>query len=119
MSVDSRDDGVSYHSDRVHAGAPPARLRARYGPSGAVYQARPGTLDHFLAERYCLFNVSRSGQLGYLDIHHLPWPLQPGDADIESNTMAVAAGITLPDTTPLVHFARSLQVLAWPHRPLE
>jgi len=29
------------------------------------------------------------------------------------NTMAQAAGITLPGTPPLVHFARALDVRAW------
>jgi uncharacterized protein YqjF (DUF2071 family) len=118
MTIERRGEGVAYRSERVHANAPSARFRAVYEPTGPVYQAKPGTLDHFLVERYCLFNMNRSGEAGYIDIHHPPWPLQPAVATIELNTMALAAGITLPDTPPLVHFARSLQVLVWTHETL-
>jgi uncharacterized protein YqjF (DUF2071 family) len=109
---------VRYQSDRVHADAPPARFRARYGPTGDIYHAHEGTLDHFLAERYCLFNVDRAGQIGFMDIHHEPWPLQPGVAEIEANTMSIAAGIALPDRPPIVHFVRSLEVVVWTHERL-
>jgi hypothetical protein len=32
--------------------------------------------------------------------------------------MAAAAGITLPDVPPLLHFSRKLDVLVWPLRRL-
>ena len=88
-------------------------MSRRTRPTGPVYQAERGTLDYFLVERYCLFMKSRTGELGYLDVHHLPWPLQPATARIDVNTMAAAAGIELPADPPLVHFARHLEVLAW------
>ena len=118
MSIEARGEGVAYRSERVHRDAPPARFRAVYEPVGPVYMATPGTLDHFLVERYCLFNVDRNGDAGFMDIHHHPWPLQPATASIELNTMTLAAGIPLPDAAPLVHFARSLQVLVWTHQGL-
>jgi hypothetical protein len=46
-------------------------------------------------------------------MHHLPWPLQDAVAEIESNSMALAAGIALPDSKPFLHFARELEVLVW------
>jgi hypothetical protein len=48
-----------------------------------------------------------------LDIHHLPWPLQPAEVRIGDNTMAAVHGITLPAAPPLVHFAKRLDVVAW------
>jgi uncharacterized protein YqjF (DUF2071 family) len=118
MSVDRRGERIHYESQRVHRDAPPARLQVSYEATGAEYRAQPGTLDHFLVERYCLFNVQHSGEVGYIDIHHHPWPLQPAVADIGVNTMALAAGLTLPDMPPLVHFARTLEVLVWTHEQL-
>jgi hypothetical protein len=50
----------------------------------------------------------------HADIHHVPWPLQDADAEIATNTMATAAGIDLPDTKPLLHFASRLDVFVWP-----
>jgi len=48
----------------------------------------------------------------------VPWPLQDAEAEIEANTMAAAAGITLPDVPPLLHFSRKLEVRVWPLRRL-
>jgi uncharacterized protein YqjF (DUF2071 family) len=113
MRVRAEGERILYESTRVHNDAPPARFVASYAPAGAVYRAAPGTLDYFLVERYCLFMMSQSGELGYLDVHHHPWPLQTANAAIEINTMAAAAGIQLPAEPPLVHFAKHIEVLAW------
>lgn len=113
MTVDARDRAVSYRSHRTHRLAPPADFVAEYAPAGPAYHAQPGTLDYFLTERYCLFSQGRDGEIGCLDVHHLPWPLQPATVAIEQNTMAAAIGITLPDRPPIAHFAGALDVVAW------
>jgi uncharacterized protein YqjF (DUF2071 family) len=113
MSVEHHGDAVHYTSRRVHPDAPAAEFVASYAPAGDVYEAKRGTLDYFLVERYCLFAVSQSGELGYLDVHHHPWPLQPATVRIDANTMAAATGIRLPPEPPLAHFARHLEVVAW------
>jgi uncharacterized protein YqjF (DUF2071 family) len=74
----------------------------------------PGTLEHFLTERYCLYAVDHASRGYRLDVHHAPWPLQPATAHITVNTMAGAAGIALPDTAPLLHFSKRLDVICWP-----
>ena len=72
----------------------------------------PRTIEHFVTERYCLYNVER-GKVYRVPIHHLPWSLQPAEAEIARNTMAAANGIALPATEPRLHFARELVVLCW------
>jgi hypothetical protein len=42
--------------------------------------------------------------------------LQDTEASIERNTMAAAAQIALPDSAPLLHFSKALEVLIWPLR---
>jgi uncharacterized protein YqjF (DUF2071 family) len=113
MRVERQGDAIHYQSKRVHPDAPPAEFVASYAPAGDVFESQPGTLEYFLVERYCLFLVTQSGDLGYLDVHHHPWPLQPATVRIETNTMAAATGITLPPEAPLAHFARDLEVVAW------
>lgn len=72
----------------------------------------PGSLEQFLTERYCLFTHSRGHTLtGH--IHHLPWPLEPAEAEISLNELPAAHGITLPNRAPVLHFARELQVYIW------
>lgn len=106
-------DGVRYVSDRTHRGEPPAAFAARYRPTGDAYRATAGSLEHWLTERYCLFAADRHSRLYRGDIQHVPWPLQPAEAEIERNTMTAPIGIRLPDAKPLLHFARRLDVTAW------
>jgi hypothetical protein len=112
MSVAHEGSQIRYHSRRVHRGAPPAELEARYGPTGEVFHARPGTLEYFLVERYCLYTVHR-GVVYRCDAHHPSWPLQPAEAEIQRNSMAAAHGIELPEIPPLLHFARLVPAIFW------
>jgi uncharacterized protein YqjF (DUF2071 family) len=113
MQVIEEGDAVHYRSRRTHHGAPPATLVASYHPTGPVTLSRPGTLDHWLTERYCLYAADRHGHIYRGDIHHAHWPLQAAAAEITTNTMAAAHGITLPDTPPLLCFARRLDMQCW------
>lgn len=89
-------------------------LEARYRPTGEVFHASAGSLEHFLAERYCLYTTGKSGALIRCEIHHPPWPLQLAGASFQQNTMASAAGIVLPaEEPPLLHFSRRQDVLVW------
>src|SRR5687768_422375 len=56
-------DWVNYQSTRTHRSAPAAEFTARYRPTGSVFAARPGTLDYFLTERYCLYSADRAGRV--------------------------------------------------------
>jgi uncharacterized protein len=113
QAVTSPDGRVTYRSRRVHAGAPPCEFAATYAPSGPVFSAQPGSLENWLTARYCLYSTDRSGRLYRGDIQHLPWPLQRAEGSITVNTMAGLQGFTLPDLLPLLHFARSLDMICW------
>jgi len=112
MAQASLGDFVEYDTHRTGS-SPPARFSARYRPIGSPSEAAPGTLEYFLTERYCLYNLNRRGAPYALEIHHPPWPLQSAEAEITLNTMAGAAGLTLPGTEPLLHFARRQDMVAW------
>ncbi len=112
MRCEAEGDAIVYDSERTHRGAAKGAFRGRYGPDGAPYLSSPGTLEHWLTERYCLYAESPRGLLRG-EIHHVPWPLQPAWAEIETNTIAEASGIALPDTDPLLHFVRRIDVPCW------
>ena len=78
-----------------------------------MYASQPGTLEAWLTERYCLYSLGRRGEVYRGEIHHARWPLQPAEAEIKINTMALAYGLRLPDTAPVLHFARSLKTWEW------
>ena len=113
MSVGVHQSRVVYQSRREDP-AQTAIFEADYSPTGACFAAQPGTLEYFLTERYCLYNVDHQGRPYRLEIHHPPWELQSADAVIRQNTMADAAGISLPATRPLLHFAKRQDMVAWP-----
>lgn len=117
MACRSENDTVHYQSRRNHSGAPDADFRARYRPTGPVYHTEPGSLEQWLIERYCLYSVDRRGRIFRSDVHHAPWPLQPAEAEFERNWVAQGHKVFLPDSKPLLHFARRLDVLTW--RPVE
>jgi hypothetical protein len=117
MRVDARDDAVAYECTRRRAsstaGADAARFLACYRPTGGPSPPQPGSLEHFLTERYCLHTADRRRRLVTVEIHHPPWPLQPAEAEIGENTMAAASGLPLPATPPLLHFSRRQDVVVW------
>lgn len=102
---------IDYRCQRNGSGD--VRLICRYRPVGLPEQAMPGTLEHWLTERYCLFTANRHGKILRGDIHHQPWTLQPAEVEVEANTMTAPLNLSLPNERPLAHFARSLDVVSW------
>jgi uncharacterized protein YqjF (DUF2071 family) len=115
MGVQEQGDWIHYSSSR---GNSPAEFRGRYRAVGGVQLRAPGSLEHWLTERYCLYTVS-GGTVYRSEIHHAPWPLQDAEAEIQSNTMAAAAGIDFGSGIPLLHFSKKLEVLIWPLKTVD
>jgi uncharacterized protein YqjF (DUF2071 family) len=111
MTVTPKAGAIEYDSQRN--GGSEARLSAAYQPSGLPFQALRGTLEYFLTERYCLYNLDHRGAPYRLEIHHPPWTLQPAEAAFTRNTMAESAGVSLPHINPLLHFSRRQDMVAW------
>jgi uncharacterized protein YqjF (DUF2071 family) len=118
MQVRRQDESVVFESVRTHKQAAPGSFVARYAPSGPVEQAMPGTLDYWLAERYCFYTVDTAGHPLICEIHHAPWPLQAATTEFVQNDIAGASGLGLAEAPALCHFARRLDVVAWPLRSL-
>jgi uncharacterized protein YqjF (DUF2071 family) len=106
------DDGsdVQYASHRCTGDQ---RFRASYGPTGEATLAAPGTLEHWLTERYCLYAQAPDGRLSRTEVHHPPWPLQDAWATIEENTMLGAYDLDSQNSPALLHFSRQMDVVVW------
>jgi uncharacterized protein len=92
-----------------------ADFRASYRPCSPHFRSEPGTLEHWLTERYCYYSAA-GRRLYRCDIHHDPWRLRRAQAEIESNTMALSHGIDLPATEPFLLYAHYMKALIWPVR---
>lgn len=114
MSLQVQDGQVTYASRRTHRGEPPAGFQARYRPSGPQHSTSPGTLEDWLTARYCLYAADRKGTLWRGEIHHPPWPLQEAEMDLQENSLTAGLDLRLPDVRPLLHYAHTLDVVAWP-----
>jgi len=116
MSIKERGEReFSYYSRRLLSGKP-VHFAARYrglGPTHKLAQTRPGTIEYFLTERYCLFTRDALGRPLRADIHHIPWPLEEAEAEITQNDLPGHFGLKLPDTPPLLHYSRHLAVYVW------
>ena len=106
---------VSYRSKRL-LNANNINFEAQYHSIGHAPPSQPGSIEHFLTERYCLYTTFRNRVL-VGDIHHLPWPLEPAEAEIRTNHLPAAHGFFLPDRPPILHFSRALEVYIWSLRP--
>lgn len=113
MSCRVSGDEVFYRSLRTHKGAPPAEFVARYGPVGEPFESERGSIEDFLTERYCLYSADGRGNVRRGEVHHHLWPLQPAEAEIGTLEMTQQIGLKLPETAPILHFSKRLDVLAW------
>jgi uncharacterized protein len=118
MTSERSGEDVVVTSRRVARDGPSAAFRVRYRASGAPsLPAAPGTLEHFLTERYSLYTLGASGEVLRGDIHHPPWTIQPAEGVVEENT--VTAGLHIPlSGEPMLHFAPRQDVVFWPLRPV-
>ena len=88
-------------------------LEASYRPTSAPYESEPGTLEHWLTERYCLYARSPDGAIWRSDVHHVPWPLQAAEAEISQNTYLSSHGLSVVGRPRHLHFARRIDVVIW------
>jgi uncharacterized protein YqjF (DUF2071 family) len=100
-------DGETFTAERHGSDV---RFSATYRGAGAAFEAAPGTLEHFLVERYCLY-----GGGGWLrsDIHHGPWSVRPAEAAISHEGLFPVE----VEGEPLLHLAERQDVVIWPPGP--
>lgn len=111
MSLTRGDDGViDYATERRSPPPLPAHCKVRYRPEGEPTPATPGTLEHFLAERYFLFADTGGGRIQRGQVHHTPYPLQPATVLSWEESLCAACGVTRPDAEPLAHYASGVDV---------
>jgi hypothetical protein len=115
QASNSQENTIHFRSSRLHGPAArsgPAIFDVAYSPQGEAQRARYGSLDEYLAERYCVYSWSR-GKLYRTELHHQPWPLQRASIEILECSLADPLGLVLPGIPDLCHFTRSNKLLTW------
>ena len=92
--------------ERFSVDAGGGRFDAEYRGEGDATTASPGTLEHFLVERYCLY--AGDGDVR-AEIHHRPWQLRAATGDAEQDRIA-----PVPlEGEPPCHYAERQDVVVW------
>ena len=115
MSRQTVSDGTVRYKSRRLLTSTTVGFEATYralGRGGESSRSKPGSVERFLTERYCLFTTHR-GKVLVGNIHHRPWPLEPAEAEIRTNDLPRAHGLALPEMPPVLHFSKSLEVYIW------
>ena len=98
---------LSFVSRRVEGDRP--ELEVRYRAADFPRPAEPGTLEHFLVERYILYTSSEQG-LHSARVHHQPYPVQAAAVQGLQERLIAADGLGRPDSEPLAHYASTVDV---------
>lgn len=108
LSVRVEEDGAAMARSSRDGGT----IALDYAPTGPTFEAEPGTLEHFLTERYRLYTTDEHGHPRWADIHHRPWPLREGQAEVTEKGY-LPHGLVL-EGEPLVHVTERQDVVIWP-----
>jgi len=126
MLLERSNSQVRYESHRLWPGQPGFRSEAiaeigepigTGDPTQTPGKAVPGTLEHFLAERYILYAQSNDGTLHRGHVHHSPYPLREAKLLHFEETLRQAASIPGTDEPAHVLFSDGVSVDIFGLRP--
>lgn len=91
---------------------PSARTRIVWTRGEELPPALPGSLEHFLTERYFLF-TERRGKVMAGRIEHRPWPLRRAVLNELDDTLVAASGLRM-EGEPHIMMSDSIEVAGYP-----
>ncbi|HET6879121.1 MAG TPA: DUF2071 domain-containing protein [Pirellulales bacterium] len=87
MSLIQKGNVLRYESRRRRSPRDFTQITARL-PGAAAAVSQPGTLEHFLVERYLLYACPPGGNLWRGQVHHRPYLVQPAELlDLEQSLL--------------------------------
>lgn len=112
MSLEVERDTYRYRSRR-HRGPHSATFEGTYRPTGEVFEATHGSLEHWLTERYLLYTTAPGGRLFEGHIHHHPWPLRAAEADLDATGLLDSHGLRAEGAPQSLLFSERIDVAVW------
>jgi len=129
MGLERQKDAVAYCSRRLWPGTagPGCEIRAKIGlrlghgiPDRALPPGRamPGTLEHFLIERYILYAAPDRSKLLAGRVHHSPYPVHETRLESLEETLLAATGFSPSEGPCHTAFSDGVNVEIFPLRPV-
>lgn len=107
MKIEQAGDEFHYRSRRLGSGV---GLEVRYRVGDQLGPSQPGSVEHFLLERYLLFLEHRQ-RIYTGQVHHTPYPAQRAEVLEVKDQLIPAAGLGQFHEPPrFVHFAAGVDV---------
>ncbi|USK52157.1 DUF2071 domain-containing protein [Bacillus sp. CMF12] len=113
MQVSKCEGLINYESRRTHSHSESGQFKADYKPISSPFNSKPGTLDEWLTERYCLW-VTKGEKVFRGDIHHTKWQLHEASCTIHQNTLASFLPRKYFKGEPIVHYSPEKHAYFWP-----
>ena len=89
-------------------------LSCSYRPISEPFKVTKGSFEEWMVERYCFYTLNSSEVPLRCDILHEPWTLQTAEAKFNHHTILSKQGIEVENEPPILHFAKKIEVRAWP-----
>jgi len=112
MEIKNSGTNIEFNSKRLQDNE--IELACSYRPISEPFQASKGSFEEWMVERYCFYTLNSSGVPLRCDILHEPWRLQEAEAEFRYNSILSKQGIDVASDSPIVHFAKKIEVRAWP-----
>jgi uncharacterized protein YqjF (DUF2071 family) len=107
MTLREHEGAVRYETARRNTNV---RSSFEYRVGKELGASTPGTLEHFLLERYLLFTV-RDGVVSKGHVHHVPYPAFEAELLSIDDGLVRAAGLPSPEGRPAsVHYSPGVEV---------
>lgn len=120
MAIERTDNSVRYSSSRTDTRSArraqvdiTARIGERQNSTPGV-SVEPGSLEHFLAERYVLYAGKRDGRLLRGRVHHQPYPLRSAELVSLRQTLSAAAEVPVSAQPDHVLYSEGVTVDIFP-----
>jgi len=107
-------DLVRYRSRRRSWPKAESHIEAHLAAEGPPRPASPGSLEHFLVERYLLYAQSPSGKLWRGQVHHHPYLLQGAELRHVDESLLAANGVAVEAPPRHVVYSPGLDVEVFP-----
>lgn len=117
MSLTQTGNTLRATAERTHRGTAPATFAATWTLGTKLPPTRPGTLQHFLTERYYLYTAGpdlqqavRGDDLWRGHLYHESWTLREAKLSEWESTLIESHGLPTPAGAPLLYAADALDV---------
>jgi uncharacterized protein len=110
--IELRQEGNSIDYRLHRTEEPPAEFAASYSFGEPLPASRPGSLEFFLTERYCLYSAHRD-RLYRARVFHEPWPLRSAKLTSFSSSLFDQINLPHPAGDPHLLYAEAVSVDIW------